>query len=142
MTELTDSPWPEPVAALQKFLKGAGLICMCCEIDPESGKRLQYGNAIIAVRLVFDRCTWLVEVAEMRFQSTEWYDAAILQDLLSGQSEDVLPLSRQIEIVKANWAAIVRTFGPMQIHDTRMRLAFLRLMRAKRRPAAPSGTPG
>jgi transposase len=99
---------------------------------------LQYGNAIIAVRLVFDRCAWLVEVAETRFRPDEWYDAAMLLDLLTGHSEDALPLARQIEIVTANWRAIVRIFGPDRVHDTRMRGAFLRLVRAKRAGTPPA----
>jgi hypothetical protein len=136
-----ESPWPEPVTTFQEFLKDAGLTCMRDEIDPESGGRLlQYGNAVIAVRLIFDRRAWVVEVAETRFRPEEWHDAAMLLDLLTGHSEDALPLARQIEIVTANWWAIVRVFSADRVHDTRMRLAFLRLVRAKRRLAAPSGT--
>jgi hypothetical protein len=137
-----DSPWPEPVAAFQKFLRDAGLTCTRREIDAESGgKFLQYGNAVIAVRLIFDRCAWLVEAAETRFRPDEWHDAAMLLDLLTGQSVDALPLARQIEIVTANWRAIVRVFSPDRVQDTRMRLAFLRSVRAKRHLAAPSRSP-
>lgn len=143
MTGATEPIWPEPVAAFQKFLRDAGLTCLWREHDRESGgKLLQYSNAIVAVRLVFDQCVWLVEVADIRARPAEWYDAAILRDFLhGGRIRDVLDLTEQIEKVQKNWPAIVRAFALERSADTHMRLAFLRLERAKRRAAASKGTP-
>jgi hypothetical protein len=139
-----ESTWPEPIVDLEGFLGGAGLTCLRREADPESGgKLLQYGNALIAVRLVFDQCVWLVEVADIRSRPSEWYAAAILRDFLSGgQGDDVLSLARKIESVRPNWPAIVIAFGPMRRVDTHLRLAFLRRERAKRRSTPPTETAG
>jgi hypothetical protein len=114
VTRQTEPAWPEPVAGFEEFLKGAGLTCLRRETDSESGgKLLQYGSAIVGVRLIFDRCAWLVEVAGVGSRPDEWYDAAVLRDLLAGgQSADTLPLAQQIEFVGANWRAIVRAFDP------------------------------
>jgi hypothetical protein len=143
VTEHTESAWPEPIRAFEEFLKSADLTCLRRETDAAAGgKFLHYGSVIVGVRFVFDGCAWLAEVAGVPSQPGEWYDAALLRDLLAGgQSADALPLAQQIEFVRANWQAIVRALGPDRIHDTRMRLAFLRLVRGKQRPAARSGTP-
>jgi hypothetical protein len=57
-----------------------------------------------------------------------------------GRVQDVLALTEQIETVQKNWPAIVRAFAPERSADTHMRLAFLRLERAKRRAATSKGT--
>jgi hypothetical protein len=143
MTGPTEPIWPEPVAAFQKFLTGAGLTCLWHEHDRESGgKLLQYSNAVVAVRFVFDQCVWLLEIADVRARPSDWHDAAILRDLLhGGRVQDVLELTEQIEMVQKNWPAIVRAFAPERSADTHRRLAFLSLERAKRRAAASKGTP-
>lgn len=138
MTGHAESAWPEPVAGFEEFLKDAGLTCLRRETASESGgKLLQYGSVIVGVRLVFDGCAWVVEVAGVPSQPGEWYDAAVLRDLLAGgQSADALPLAQQIQFVRANWRAIVRTFDPIRRADAHMRLAFLRWERVKRRSAS------
>jgi hypothetical protein len=140
----TEPAWPEAVAAFEDFLKGAGLTCLRRETGPESGGRLlQYGCAIVGVRLVFDGCAWLAEVAGVGSRPDDWYDAAALRDLLAGgQSADTLPLAEQIEFLRVNWRAIVRAFDPIRRADTHMRLAFLRWQRVKRRSAPPTETAG
>jgi hypothetical protein len=140
VTGHAESAWPAPVAGFENFLNDAGLTCLRRETE-SGGKLLQYGSAIIGLRLAFDGCAWLVEVAGIGSRPDEWYDAAVLRDLLAGgQSADALPLAQQIEFVRANWRAIVRAFDPIRRADTHMRLAFLRWDRVKRRSAASNKT--
>jgi hypothetical protein len=143
VTGYTEPAWPASITAFEEFLKGAGLKCLRRETDLESGgKLLQYGSAIVGVRLIFDGRAWLVEMAGVGSRLDEWYDAAVLRDLLAGgQSADTLPLAQQIEFVGANWHAIVRAFDPIRRADAHMRLAFLRCERVKRQSAASNQTP-
>jgi hypothetical protein len=94
---------------------------------------LQYGNSRIAERIVSDRHKWYVEVAEPVTRPDEWYDAAIVRDLLVGSGEDVLSLTEQINFIQTNWAAIVDCFGPAHREDSHNRLALLRKERVRRR---------
>jgi hypothetical protein len=141
MTGHTEPAWPEPVPAFEEFLKSAGLTCLRRETGSESGgKLLQYASAIVGVRLVFDACAWVVEVAGVPPPPGEWYDTPLLRDLLAGgRSADTLPLAQQIDFVQVNWRAIVRAFDPIRRADAQMRLAFLRGERAKRRSKPADG---
>ncbi|HWE01863.1 MAG TPA: hypothetical protein VG326_05585 [Tepidisphaeraceae bacterium] len=129
-----NSTWPKEVADFEAFLTNAGLVCQRREEQAAFGNKvLQYGNASIAVRLVSDRGVWYVEVADAAGRPTDWYDAAILRDLLNGRGDDVLPLRNQIETVEINWPQIVSGFDPAQSKNTHARLALLRRERAQRR---------
>jgi hypothetical protein len=138
MTEYAKAAWPEPIPAFEEFLKSVGLTCLRRETDAATGsKLLQYASAIVGVRVAFDGCAWLVDVAAVPPQPGEWYDAALLRDLLvGGQSAHALPLGQQIEFVRVNWRAIAKAFDPNRRADTHMRLSFLRSERVKRRSAA------
>ena len=98
-----------------------------------NNKVLQYGNADIGVRVVSDKGIWYIEVADVAGHPNEWYDAAILRDLLLGSGEDVLPLADQVEFVETQWPAIINRFTPAQREDTHAQLSSLRKDRAKRR---------
>jgi hypothetical protein len=123
VTGPTDSAWPEAISIFEEFLSGQGLACLRRDADPEArGKLLQYGSAMIGVRMVFDQRVWHVEAASVSSRPDEWYDAVILRDfLLGGQAGDVLPLDQQIDTIRQNWPAILIAFGPMRRVDTHSR---------------------
>lgn len=126
--------WPTTVAAFEVFLEKAGLMRQRCEEQPAfNNKVLQYGNATIGVRVVSDRGIWYAELADVASHPSEWYDAAILRDLLLGCGEDVLPLDDQIAFFETRLPAILDRFSPAQSADTHKRLAELRRDRAERR---------
>ncbi|MDQ2834433.1 MAG: hypothetical protein M3Y50_11925 [Acidobacteriota bacterium] len=130
----TDSNWPRVVDDFAKFLTDAGLQFQTRKEEAVfSNKTLQYGGQSINVRIVSEKGVWYVEIADASHQSNEWYDAAILRDLILGPGEDVLSLQSQIEIIETNWAAINSLFSPSQEKHTHPRLAILREERAKRR---------
>lgn len=129
-----DTTWPKVVADFETFLQKVGMACRRHEDQAVFGNKiLQCENANIEVRVVSDRDVWFVEVADIVTRPNEWYDAAILRDLLLGRGEDVLSLTDQVEIVETNWPAIVGHFSSAQREDTHARLALLRRERAERR---------
>ena len=129
-----DSNWPRVIDDFAKFLTDAGLQFQSRKEEAVfNNKVLEYDGQRVNVRIVSDRSIWYVEVADASHQSHEWYDSAILRDLLLGSGEDVLPLQRQIEIIETNWPAIISLFSPSQEEHTHSRLAILREERAKRR---------
>jgi hypothetical protein len=73
-----------------------------------------------AIRRFTDRGIWFIELAGVNPQSGEWYDAAILRDLLISQGEDVLPVQEQVEFIEKNWTAFCSLFDPKEIR-TRLR---------------------
>ena len=120
--------WPEAIRDFEAFLQEVGLVCKRRVEDQEAfgNKLLQYGSPNIGVRIVSDRGTWSVEIAEVVTRPDEWYDAAILRDLLVGHGEDVLSLADQIKIVETNWPALVDRFSPLHQQDTHRQIARLR----------------
>jgi hypothetical protein len=129
-----DSTWPNTVVDFERFLSGAGFVCQHRkELSTFSNKIIEYANSSVGVRVVSDRGIWFVEVADILNQPKEWYDAAILRDLVLGPGEDVLPLPEQIQIIKENLPTIVRLFDPSEREVTLTRLNLLRKERAKRR---------
>lgn len=129
-----DLVWPKTVIDFEEFLKSSGLQLEHREIKASfSNKFLQYGGPFVSVRVVSDRGIWFIEVAGANPQSGEWYDAAILRDLLLGPGEDVLPLQEQVDLIEKNWPAICSRFDPAERKYTSARLASLRQERAKRR---------
>jgi hypothetical protein len=129
-----DSSWPKAITDLEKFLKSVGLDCERREEEASfSNKLLECSGALVAVRAVSDRGIWFVEIAEAQARSGQWYDVAILRDLLTGPGEDVLPLQEQVDFVENNWSAISGRFSPSEREYTSARLALLRQERARRR---------
>jgi hypothetical protein len=129
-----DSSWPNAIINLERFLDRVGLKCERREEEASFGnKLLQYEGELAKVRAVSDRGVWFVEVADAQAQSNQWYDVAILRDLLIGQGEDVLPLQEQVDLLERNWPAICSRFSPSEREYTSTRLAILRQERARRR---------
>jgi hypothetical protein len=129
-----DSNWPRVVDDFTKFLTDAGLQLRTRKEEAVfSNKILQYDGQRVNVRIVSDKGVWYVEVADASHQSNEWYDTAIVRDLILGPGEDVLSLQNQIEIIETNWPAITGLFSPSQEEHTHSRLAILREERSKRR---------
>jgi hypothetical protein len=128
-----NSTWPKAVVDFEAFLRRAGLMCRCRkEFEAFDNKLAQYDNASIGVRVECDRSIWITAVADIAARPDEWYDAAILRDLLVGLGEDVLSFPDQIRIVRMNWPLIVSCFGHARREDTHVRLAILRRERLKR----------
>jgi hypothetical protein len=129
-----NSSWPKAITDFEKFLQNTGLQCERREEDASfNDKLLQYSGSLVAVRVVSDRGIWFVEVAEAQAGPGQWYDVAILRDLLVGPGEDVLPLHEQVDFVENNWPIICSRFSPSEREYTSARLALLRQERARRR---------
>jgi hypothetical protein len=129
-----DSTWPKTVTDFEEFLKSSGLRCDRREEGASfNNKLLQYSGPVVSVRAVSDRGVWFIEVAGSHPQACEWYDAAILRDLLLGPGEDVLPLQEQVDFIEKHWPDVCSRFNPEETKYTSARLALLRQERAKRR---------
>ena len=76
---------------------------------------------------------WIVYVSDVAGRPDEWYDVALIRDLLVGPGEDVLSLADQVRIVEDNWAAIKLSFGTSRRQETHARLAHLYDERLDRR---------
>lgn len=126
--------WPDKFGRFEEFLSAQGLSCQRRETTPRYGEKLaQYGNGRIAVRILSERGVWWAEVADIAGRPDEWYDAAIVRDLIKGRGEDVLPITEQMRIIEDNWSAIADAFAPANREETHKRLDILRNERAKRR---------
>ncbi len=128
-----DTAWPKEITEFEAFLDQAGLACQRREASEFFGDRLlQYGSAAIGVRIASDRGIWDVLVADLSGAPDEWYDAAILRDLVLGSGEGVLPLADQIDFVEGKWPAIVRCIDSVNARDSHARLGLLENERVKR----------
>jgi hypothetical protein len=126
--------WPRKVTDFENFLKTRGLVCQRREEEPYfSNKVLQYGDATVRVRVVSDRGIWFVEVDSPDPVSNEWYDTALLRDLLIGLGKDELTLEEQVDFIQVNWLSIVNLFALAAREQTASRLASLRQERVRRR---------
>ena len=127
------SKWPSDVAQFEAFLAQQGLVRTKRE---ESGgfdnKVVEYADGRLAVRVVCEKSVWFVEVSDTDGQPGEWYDAAIVRDLLGGSGPDVLSLQDQIAIVRDNWRTIARRFGPSDRAESHARVDRLRKQRVRR----------
>jgi hypothetical protein len=124
-----DATPSDQILELEAFLERNGLVCQRREgPDPNSfGNRVvQYGNSDIGVRLVLDRGIWSVAVADLVGRRGDWYDAAILRDLLFGASGKALSLPDRIQLIKENWLEIVARFRSDRRDKTHGELAALR----------------
>ena len=96
-----DLSWPKAITDFEEFLKRTGLQCERRQEEASFGnKLLQYSGPFMSVRAVSDRGIWFIEVAGGEARSDQWYDVAILRDLLVGPGEDVLPLQEQVDFVR------------------------------------------
>lgn len=125
---------PTEIIELEAFLKNAGLKLQFEEKSAAFGNRLiQFANEQIAVRITSDRGVWFVELSDPLDETGDWYDAALMRDLLSGHGEDVLTLPDQVRFVRDSWKSIVGRFDANNRVLTHARLIELRRERAKRR---------
>src|SRR6266436_4042968 len=109
------SDWPAAVSSFQDFLASAGLSLMHREEQPTLSNKLgQYGGACIGVRVVADMGVWYVEVADIGGRPNEWYDGALLRDLLIGRGPDVLPIEEQVQLIEQCWPRIATLFDETQ----------------------------
>jgi len=130
-----DQPWMSMVAKLGGFLKSIGLHLEHQEESAAFGNKLfLYRGESLKLRVLSDRSVWLVEVANVQAADSQWFDVAIIRELLFGaKGEDILSLEQQIDFIEGNWSAISICFGPSQWLQTSARLSFLCEERIKRR---------
>ena len=57
---------------------------------------VQFGNHSLSVRLVLDRGISYIEVADSGGIADEWYDVALIRDLLGQQGPDLLSFEEQL----------------------------------------------
>jgi hypothetical protein len=131
----TDPNWATSIAKFEDFLKGQGMRLEHREEYASFGSKLfRYAGGSIAVRVVSDKGIWFVEIRSVQAADTQWYDTAIIRELLHGSAvEEVMSLEQQTNFVERDWPAIVRCFDPSDWHRTSTQLSILRLERTKRR---------
>lgn len=126
-----DSP-PE-LEEFEAFLTQQGLTCVRREEVPRATYRVvEYAAGYIAVRAESDRKCWIVEVAEKETRPKDWYDTAILRDVLIGEGPSRLPLPDRFKIMQTIWPAILDAFSPERRAETHAQLAALRKIRFER----------
>ncbi len=69
-----------------------------------------YAGPVVAVQIGDEMGERFVAVADAK-KPKEWYDPALLRDLLVGPGNDYLSFNEQIAVVQDNWPAIVDAFG-------------------------------
>jgi hypothetical protein len=132
--------WPNELPTFELFLREKGLVCRRRGRIPRYGEHLAlYGDGKISVRVLSEKGQWFTEVADNAGRPEEWYDAAILRDLVQGSGEDVLSLAEQMKVIEDNWSAITNAFRPEHREHTHQHLGLLRKQRAKRRFPALEG---
>ncbi len=83
--------WPPETGRIDEFTSWAGLKPTRHLVSGSFGDRLQeYASPTLALRVVRDRGQWSVDVCDRDGRPDEWYDAALLRDLLDGGGSDVL----------------------------------------------------
>jgi hypothetical protein len=128
---------PSAVVEFERFLDALGLVCEVHR-GPDQvffGNRIvQYGRdgVDVGVRIVSDRSIWSIDIAETATRPGDWYDVAIIRDLLLELGDDVMPLDDQIAFAEANWSAIIDCFDSKRRAETHVRLARLKKERAER----------
>jgi len=125
--------WPNAVAQFEKFLVGHGLRrTRRKETGVFENKSVEYSDGRLGVRVVCEKSVWFVEISDVAGHPEEWYDAAIIRDLLGGRGEDALPLASQIAVMESNWEAIRSLFDLARRGGTHSRLDGLRKQRVRR----------
>lgn len=125
--------WPPETGRVDEFASWVGLKPTQHQVFGSFGDRLQeYANPTLALRVVRDRGQWSVDVSDREGRPDEWYDAALLRDLLEGGGGDVLTFPEQVAVVEREWTEIVVRFAPDRREETHARLAVLRRERGGR----------
>lgn len=126
--------WPPETGRVDEFTSWAGLKPTRHVVSGSFGDRLQeYASPTLAVRVVRDRGQWSIDVSDREGRPDEWYDAALLRDLLGGGGNDVLTFPEQVAVVERHWKEIAVRFGADRREETHARLAALRRERMERR---------
>jgi hypothetical protein len=127
-----NSSWPLAVEEFEKFLSDAGLVLQRRVEDQAvfGNKFLQYCNSDLIIRVISDRETWFVQLAEVA-QPGKWYDAERISDILFGNHQTPM-FTRQIELFESQWSAIVDLFSVERQQHTRQQLSVLGRKRARR----------
>src|SRR5579863_6740386 len=127
------SNWPKEIEDLETFLRNEGFECERREYPKMFGNKiLQCKARGVAVQAVSDRGVWSVYVADIEGRPGHWYFVSTLRDLIVGSGKEVLSLAEQVDLIKANWAAIVANFSPESREETHSRLEALGKERARR----------
>lgn len=126
--------WPDVLPGFEQFLKKKNLVCLGRGTSPKYGEKFAlYRDGNISVRVLSERGQWFAELSDSAGSPDEWYDPAILRDLIIGPGNDVLTFSEQLRTIENNWSAILESFSPDRREETHNKLAILRHERAKRR---------
>jgi hypothetical protein len=103
-------------------------------------KETGFGNSVeiyeghgVGIRILNDRGQWFIEVSDLRNSLTDWYDIALLRNLLGDAGSDVLSFADQMSVLKDRWYDILDAFSQQWNEDTRKQLEILREERASRR---------
>jgi len=130
---LMNLDWPEALPEFEGFLKASGLDCQKRGTVPQYGEKLAlYGNGRIAVRVWSERGRWFLDVGDTWGRPDEWYDAALIRDLVGEGGSDVLPITEQINVIRKNWPSIIEAFSVDESGQSHERLASLRNERVRR----------
>lgn len=125
--------WPPEAGRVDEFTSWAGLKPTRHHVSGSFGDRLQeYASLTLAVRVVRDKGQWSIDVSDRAGRPDEWYDAALLRDLLDGGGSDVLTFPEQVAVVEHAWNDIAVRFSAERREQTHTRLAALRTERAAR----------
>lgn len=112
---------PNSVLAFEDFLKRAGFACQQQLDSQVFGNRLLECRSVdFVVQIVLDRSTWFIGLSELSEPGTTYY-AEMLKQLLSGEQEETMPISEQIDFFRKNWPAIMALFEPEHRDHTRTR---------------------
>lgn len=126
--------WPPETGRVDEFTSWAGLKPTRHQVSGSFGDRLQeYASPSLALRVVRDKGQWSVDVSDREGRPDEWYDAALLRDILEGGGSDVLTFEEQVAVVERGWKEIAVRFAPDRRDETHARLAALRQKRSERR---------
>jgi len=119
----------------ESYLEKLGMKCQHRESSTGFGDKVaQFGNAEILLRIGSDRGMWFVDIADTnKPDENNWYDPAILRDVLIGPGSDVLSLAEMIEFIKKNYQLIIKAFSSAQRAETHERLNIMRTERLRRR---------
>jgi hypothetical protein len=130
---MSEDETPEAVKTLERFLRQAGFSLKQDDRRAASAYRevlLENGN--LAIRAIRDRGVWDIEASDLNGPS-DWYDVAILRDLLDGSGDDELPLAVQARFIEERMPEISSAFDGASRTKSHDRLEALRSQRAKRR---------
>lgn len=123
---------PEPVRQVVAYLEHLGLSEVRTDESNSFGSRATTYRGRIGVRILSDRGQWFIEVSDPQ-QPDDWYDMALLRELLLDHGPDVLDLSEQAAVLISRWDAIQHLFQSGSAAESHRVLQRAREERAKRR---------